>query len=897
MDALFSHLVEEAGGRIQPTNVINRIVFPSHRICQQMKSTLDQEFGGFSLDALITEVSDLGDLNELQNAVACIQLCGALGAQISNVTWGYNSLCYRYNGIPVLRPAKELAQILDAPVYYEYFVSDGHKAGAWVVDPGDDDVSFAHAFDHSRWAYFPEGSDYQNDIAVRCGAATVTLAATGDGVTDEQEVEFKDIDNPVMQMLANRGTEATYFSLIEENYSSLADEAGSEDIDTNDYDGPDGPEQSKPEPGQEPTFGQAMGAVTFRIVFPNPECCDFIDRDIEGMYGGFSLRAVCGTPGDTFSSPEEAWRTLTGCGIPDDATDIIWGNNSLRYRVAHSVPNSMALEALADFYRIPLYVEYFDELQQSAGAMIAIPGAKQPVVSLPELTGSENGTYFDRGSQPEAYIALRCGYCQAVSDDGSSRISFVDDPSQPVMAELATAESVGTFMDILKRNGLDRILPDGYDGNPITSNEPEETPKPSKKTSKAKAKKKNASNTADDRKSAIKLWLNPIAEKHTWHSFDAYGQQNGERHDPIMFTLEPLFRNGAKIRDPFGNMGSNLSMPECASHEAHARVLEAVDGTKTATSPLLAALLSNDLLLPEELNAVHRDIELKEQGISGIATGRGTALERRCDSVCYLIAELKKRDGDACRRFMMWMADSDQAMRVKFYGDTPAIGEPFECRLSVVEDDTVTFWQSVEDGKGFTRYKQIPEGGRIDVTDAKNDSAAMTALRKANAMFLKACGLKQTAPSKTRMTPEQAQRFTELREQLDRKTGYALTVLFSRCVLCKSEADRLLDLMVRTAAAHERGEIADVTDAEVMEHKVIYLVDAVSTSDGTCRLYDPNTDRQTTFIFQPHLLEGFHSDLPAPGAMISIATSLVETDVIAAWAGYRPGNAQRTARY
>lgn len=364
-----------------------------------------------------------------------------------------------------------------------------------------------------------------------------------------------------------------------------------------------------------------------------------------------------------------------------------------------------------------------------------------------------------------------------------------------------------------------------------------------------------------------------------------------------MFFLEPLYRGGDQIRDPFGFATGRKPMPVYASHQAHRKVVDAALATDIEVGSLVAGLLGQDLLTSEELNALHRDIELKAQGISAIATGRGAALESRCDSVCYLIAKLRSHDGDNSQRFMMWMADTDQAVRVKFYGEAPAIGAPFTCRFSVVENDVITYWMPVEGEKGFSRYKQIPEGGRIDVSTAKSDSAAMSALRKANAMFLKACGLKQTAPSKTRMTPEQSQRFSELREKLGRKTGYALTVLFSRCVLCSAEADRFLELMEHAAAAHDRGEVIDVDDTEVVEHKAVYMVGPISTEDGTCQLYNPNTINFEDFRFQPNLLEDFHTDLPRAGSFINIATSVVESDVIAAWAGYNPGNAQRSARY
>ena len=391
--------------------------------------------------------------------------------------------------------------------------------------------------------------------------------------------------------------------------------------------------------------------------------------------------------------------------------------------------------------------------------------------------------------------------------------------------------------------------------------------------------------------------MNPIAEKHVWNSLDAYGQKQGKQNDMNMFFLEPLYRGGDQIRDPFGFATGRKPMPAYASHQAHRKVIDAALTTDIEVGALVAGLLGQDLLTSEELNALHRDIELKAQDISAIATGRGAALERRCDSVCYLIAKLRSHDGDNSHRFMMWMADTDQAVRVKFYGEAPAIGAPFTCRFSVVENDVITYWMPVEGEKGFSRYKQIPEGGRIDVSAAKSDSAAMSALRKANAMFLKTCGLKQTAPSKTRMTPEQSQRFSELREKLGRKTGYALTVLFSRCVLCSTEADRFLELMEHAAAAHDRGEVIDVDDTEVVEHKAAYMVGPISTEDGTCQLYNPNTVNFEDFRFQPNLLEDFHTDLPRTGSFINIATSVVESDVIAAWAGYNPGNAQRSARY
>lgn len=179
----------------------------------------------------------------------------------------------------------------------------------------------------------------------------------------------------------------------------------------------------------------------------------------------------------------------------------------------------------------------------------------------------------------------------------------------------------------------------------------------------------------------------------------------------------------------------------------------------------------------------------------------------------------------------------------------------------------------------------------------KSDASAMKALRKANVMLLRACGLKQTNSSRERMTAEQAQRFTVFRELLGRKTGYALTTLFSRRVLSCKEADQVLNIMERASNAKERGTLIDYNDTEVMEHKVIYLVSSVAPDGSTCKLYNPSTDTYENYQFQPHLLAEFHPDLPKPGCAINIATSLIESDVIAAWVGYYPGNAQRTARY
>lgn len=858
MDEIFEHLLQDTDRGISINQIVNRIVFPNHDICMQAKAALERDYGEFCFAAVIPDYEDFQHMDPTDAINAALETCGSDGEEVTNVVWGYNSLQYEYNGIPSLEVAKTISKMIGVPVYYEYTDADEIAAGAVIADAQGDSVSFANVVDKSCWVYFPEGFDGATDTLFRCGMGTMSMP-------DGSQKYFEDTTDPIMRSYAQRGNVSLYFDFLKDQFGAQ--------------------EEPQPESDAQASgnvyMSQAMGAMTFRIVFPNHDCCAYIHDDLDKCFGGFSLQAICGTPDGTFDSPDEVLSTMAGHGIPDDATDVEWGYNSVRYRVAHSVPNAIVLEALVQHYNIPLYVEYFDELKRATGAAITIPDIANPTAFVPGTLGCKEQMYFDHGSDNEGYVALRCGYCQAVSDDGKTRISFVDDPSQSVMAEMAEEASVGVYVRLLKKFDLEQVLPAGYQ----------------KPTSRPVASSKKNTSTSSAEKSKISLWMNPIAEKHVWNSLDAYGQKQGKQNDMNMFFLEPLYRGGDQIRDPFGFATGRKPMPAYASHQAHRKVIDAALTTDIEVGALVAGLLGQDLLTSEELNALHRDIELKAQGISAIATGRGAALESRCDSVCYLIAKLRSHDGDNSHRFMMWMADTDQVVRVKFYGEAPAIGAPFTCRFSVVENDVITHWMPVEGEKGFSRYKQIPEGGRIGVSAAKSDSAAMSALRKGNAMFLKTCGLKQTAPSKTRMTPEQSQRFSELREKLGRKTGYALTVLFSRCVLCSAEADRFLELMEHAVAAHDRGEMIDVDDTEVVEHKAVYMVGPISTEDGTCQLYNPNTVNFEDFSFQPNLLEDFHTDLPRTGSFINIATSVVESDVIAAWAGYNPGNAQRSARY
>lgn len=877
MDEIFEHLLQDTDRGISINQIVNRIVFPNHDICMQAKAALERDYGEFCFAAVIPDYEDFQHMDPTDAINAALETCGSDGEEVTNVVWGYNSLQYEYNGIPSLEVAKTISKMIGVPVYYEYTDADEIAAGAVIADAQGDSVSFANVVDKSCWVYFPEGFDGATDTLFRCGMGTMSMP-------DGSQKYFEDTTDPIMRSYAQRGNVSLYFDFLKDQFGAQEEPQPAPSRKKSSSAASKRKKKSAETQAQESSdvyMSQAMGAMTFRIVFPNHDCCEYIRNDLEKCFGGFSLQAICGTPDSTFDSPDEVLRTMVGHGIPDDATDVEWGYNSVRYRVAHSVPNAIVLEALVQHYNIPLYVEYFDELKRATGAAITIPDIANPTAFVPGTLGCKEQMYFDHGSDNEGYVALRCGYCQAVSDDGKTRISFVDDPSQSVMAEMAEEASVGVYVRLLKKFDLEQVLPAGYQ----------------KPASRPAASSKKNTSTSSAEKSKISLWMNPIAEKHVWNSLDAYGQKRGKQNDMNMFFLEPLYRGGDQIRDPFGFATGRKPMPAYASHQAHRKVIDAALATDIEVGALVAGLLGQDLLTSEELNALHRDIELKAQGISAIATGRGAALESRCDSVCYLIAKLRSHDGDNSQRFMMWMADTDQAVRVKFYGEAPAIGAPFTCRFSVVENDVITYWMPVEGEKGFSRYKQIPGGGRIDVSAAKSDSAAMSALRKGNAMFLKTCGLKQTAPSKTRMTPEQSQRFSELREKLGRKTGYALTVLFSRCVLCSAEADRFLELMEHAAAAHDRGEVIDVDDTEVVEHKAVYMVGPISTEDGTCQLYNPNTINFEDFRFQPNLLEDFHTDLPRTGSFINIATSVVESDVIAAWAGYNPGNAQRSARY
>lgn len=631
MDEIFEHLLQDTDRGISINQIVNRIVFPNHDICMQAKAALERDYGEFCFAAVIPDYEDFQHMDPTDATNAALETCGSDGEEVTNVVWGYNSLQYEYNGIPSLEVAKTISKMIGVPVYYEYTDADEIAAGAVIADAQGDSVSFANVVDKSCWVYFPEGFDGATDTLFRCGMGTMSMP-------DGSQKYFEDTTDPIMRSYAQRGNVSLYFDFLKDQFGAQEEPQAESNAQA----------ESDAQASGNVYMSQAMGAMTFRIVFPNHDCCEYIRDDLDKCFGGFSLQAICGTPDGTFDSPDEVLSTMAGHGIPDDATDVEWGYNSVRYCVAHSVPNAVVLEALVQHYNIPLYVEYFDELKRATGAAITIPDIANPTAFVPGTLGCKEQMYFDRGSENEGYVALRCGYCQAVSDDGKTRISFVDDPSQSVMAEMAEEASVGVYVRLLKKFDLEQVLPAGYQ----------------KPASRPAASSKKSTSTSSAEKSKISLWMNPIAEKHVWNSLDAYGQKQGKQNDMNMFFLEPLYRGGDQIRDPFGFATGRKPMPAYASHQAHRKVIDAALTTDIEVGALVAGLLGQDLLTSEELNALHRDIELKSQGISAIATGRGAALESRCDSVCYLIAKLRSHDDDNIHRFMMWMADTDQAVRV-----------------------------------------------------------------------------------------------------------------------------------------------------------------------------------------------------------------------------------------
>ncbi len=96
---------------------------------------------------------------------------------------------------------------------------------------------------------------------------------------------------------------------------------------------------------------------------------------------------------------------MVGHGIPATTQPCRMGYNSVRYRVAHSVPNAVVLEALANITTFRS-TRAFDELKCAAGAAITIPGTIRPTVPSPRRSAVKMTPYFDRGSEPEGYVAL-----------------------------------------------------------------------------------------------------------------------------------------------------------------------------------------------------------------------------------------------------------------------------------------------------------------------------------------------------------------------------------------------------------------------------------------------------------------------------------------------------------
>lgn len=442
MDEIFEHLLQDTDRGISINQIVNRIVFPNHDICMQAKAALERDYGEFCFAAVIPDYEDFQHMDPTDATNAALETCGSDGEEVTNVVWGYNSLQYEYNGIPSLEVAKTISKMIGVPVYYEYTDADELAAGAVIADAQGDSVSFANVVDKSCWVYFPEGFDGATDTLFRCGMGTMSMP-------DGSQKYFEDTTDPIMRSYAQRGNVSLYFDFLKDQFGAQEEPQAESDAQA----------ESNAQASGNVYMSQAMGAMTFRIVFPNHDCCEYIRNDLEKCFGGFSLQAICGTPDGTFDSPDEVLSTMAGHGIPDDATDVEWGYNSVRYRVAHSVPNAIVLETLVQHYNIPLYVEYFDELKRATGAAITIPDMANPTAFIPGTLGCKEQMYFDRGSDNEGYVALRCGYCQAVSDDGKTRISFVDDPSQSVMAEMAEEASVGVYVRLLKNSILSKFSP------------------------------------------------------------------------------------------------------------------------------------------------------------------------------------------------------------------------------------------------------------------------------------------------------------------------------------------------------------------------------------------------------------------------------------------------------
>lgn len=309
MDEIFEHLLQDTDRGISINQIVNRIVFPNHDICMQAKAALERDYGEFCFAAVIPDYEDFQHMDPTDAINAALETCGSDGEEVTNVVWGYNSLQYEYNGIPSLEVAKTISKMIGVPVYYEYTDADEIAAGAVIADAQGDSVSFANVVDKSCWVYFPEGFDGATDTLFRCGMGTMSMP-------DGSQKYFEDTTDPIMRSYAQRGNVSLYFDFLKDQFGAQEEPQAESDAQAES----NAQAESDAQASGNVYMSQAMGAMTFRIVFPNHDCCEYIRDDLEKCFGGFSLQAICGTPDSTFDSPDEVLRTMAGHGIPDDAT-------------------------------------------------------------------------------------------------------------------------------------------------------------------------------------------------------------------------------------------------------------------------------------------------------------------------------------------------------------------------------------------------------------------------------------------------------------------------------------------------------------------------------------------------------------------------------------------------
>lgn len=212
MDELFNHLLDETGGTIENHRITNRIVFPNHDICMNVKNAIDQR-GGFLFATIIPDFEDFNHMDPSERISAMLEVFGSYGDEIENVVWGFNSVQYEYNGIPSLGVPVEISKMLGIPVYYEYVDEDDVAAGSLIADAKGSSVSFANIIDKSSWAYYPQGDPNANDILFRCGMGAMTMP-------DGSQLYFEDTDDPTMRMLAQRGNVSVYFYYLKDQFGT-----------------------------------------------------------------------------------------------------------------------------------------------------------------------------------------------------------------------------------------------------------------------------------------------------------------------------------------------------------------------------------------------------------------------------------------------------------------------------------------------------------------------------------------------------------------------------------------------------------------------------------------------------------------------------------------------------